>query len=83
MDIECAYGFRDLYTAAHGRQPTKDELRSLYSLPQDKKNEVVNSWAKSAKWETKERKGSDGVTYLAFAPSFKKIPKRGSDDHAC
>lgn len=82
-DIECAYSFRDLYRAAHGREPKDKELELLYSLPQDKKNGVVKGWAKLADWETKERKGSDGIMYLAFAPSFKGSPKRDGASRAC
>jgi hypothetical protein len=71
MAIECAYSFRDLYTAAHKREPGQKELQSLYALPQSEKNAVIKRWAQLAGWEVKERIGVGGIIYTAFAPSFK------------
>jgi hypothetical protein len=71
MAIECSYSFKDLYRAAHGgKEPKAGELRLLYALSQQERNRIVMDWARMAAWQTKERKGSDGISYLAFAPSF-------------
>ncbi len=72
MAIECAYSFKDLFIAAHHVEPNDNELLSLYDLPQQERNEIVRKWAEQAGWETKERMGTDGKMYLAFAPEFGK-----------
>jgi len=71
MAIECSYSFRDLYVAAHKKEPEPGELPALYALLQEERNNIVRGWARQAGWEVKERHANDGVTYLAFAPSFK------------
>jgi len=70
MAIECAFSFADLFRAAQNREPTEQELVALYALPQDLRNEKVQRWAQTAGWETRARVGTDGQTYLAFAPKF-------------
>ena len=77
MAIECAYSFRDLYIAAHKREPKDKELKNLYSLQQNERNRIVKHWSEVAGWQTRERRGSDGVTYLAFAPNFMGDAVRG------
>jgi hypothetical protein len=72
MCIECAYSFADLFKAAVKREPASEELKSLYALPQTVRNEKVKEWAEIAGWETRERTGSDGKIYVAFAPNFEK-----------
>lgn len=75
MAIECAFSFRDLFIAAYGREPDGRELQLLYALSQEERNKTVKRWAKKADWEVTERTGSDGVTYLAFAPNFREPVK--------
>lgn len=72
MKLECAYSFADLYTAAFGKAPTSEELADLYALSQTQRNHVVKGWADKAHWGTEERVGSDGVTYTAFCPLWKR-----------
>ncbi len=70
MPIECAYSFKDLFVAAHSIEPNEAELLALYDLPQEERNEVVSQWAEKAGWQVRQRTGSDGKEYLAFAPKF-------------
>lgn len=67
---ECAFSFDDLYKAAFGKDPDPALKASLTSLPQEKINEAVREWAKMAGWQTRQRKGTDGKDYTAFAPAF-------------
>ncbi len=70
MAIECVFSFNDLYKAAFGKQPGELELKSFTSLNQKQRNGLVEKWARQAGWQTKEKLGSDGKIYLAFAPKF-------------
>ena len=70
MSIECAYSFYDLFAAAFKRRPTIEETAHFENLSQEKKNGLVKEWAREAAWETKDKVGSDGASYTAFAPTF-------------
>ena len=70
MGVECAYGFKDLYRAAYGKAMAREIEERLYSVDQGERNEMVEQWARDAGWDTSSRTGSDGLTYLAFCPSF-------------
>jgi hypothetical protein len=70
MGIECAYSFTDLYQAAFGRLPSREEMVAFGSVNQESRNAQVREWARIAGWETKDKNGSDGRVYTAFAPSF-------------
>jgi len=69
----CAYSFADLFQAAHGRAPSREELQDLYSLPQDLRNETVERWAKQAGWVSEDVRGGDGVIYASFSPAVENI----------
>ncbi len=75
MLIECAYSFADLHRAAFGRLPSAEEQRRFSALSQPQRNELVRDWARKAGWETRDKTGSDGQLYAAFAPSFRLAPK--------
>lgn len=70
MAVECAYSFSDLYEAAFGQVPAENFLLQFYALPQSERNIQVVSWARRAGWQTRLRKGSDGLDYQAFASKF-------------
>ena len=70
MGVECAYGFNDLYKAAHGTGLPKEVSESLFGCTQEERNRRVADWARKAGWQTESRIGSDGVEYLAFCPDF-------------
>ena len=70
MGIECSYSFNDLYYAAYGELMERDVEDRLYAVDQKERNRMVAEWADDAGWETTPRTGSDGLTYLAFCPSF-------------
>ena len=76
----CSYSFESLYlarcTASASPQdaapPTAEELQStlteLYGLDRERINERVLEWAAVAGWCTERQTGSDGASYVAFAP---------------
>lgn len=66
--MECAYSFGDLYKAVFGNLFTDAEKKAFYALGRAKMNKQVLTWAKKAEWHTRERIGSDGEIYIAFAP---------------
>jgi len=70
MAIECAYSFDDLYQAAYGKPIDISDKEKFQARPQEEINTMVRSWVKKAGWMMEERAGSDGKTYLAFAPHF-------------
>ena len=70
MGLECAYGFGDLYAAAHGKSMPARVARELMNGSQEERNRTVAIWAEKAGWETESRNGSDGKIYLAFCPDF-------------
>lgn len=70
MGIECNYSFFDLFRAAFKREPTIEEIAQFENLDQESKNKQVKGWAEKAVWQTKDKIGSDGKTYTAFAPTF-------------
>lgn len=65
------YSFIDLFKAANDRLPTQEEAKSFITLPREKRNADIKQWVKAAGWETRNRTGTDGNTYLSFAPNFK------------
>ncbi len=67
--IECDYSFDMLYKAAFGRNISQKKKKQLQSLSQEKINELVTKWAEKAGWNTEEKQGDDGATYIAFYPS--------------
>lgn len=69
MSQACAYGFSDLFQAAHGRQPEGSELMELRALALEERNQKVREWADKAGWQTKQMLGQDGKEYTAFAPA--------------
>jgi len=73
----CHYSFADLYRAAQlaatprvspTESETKAALARLYAQPRELINAEVEAWAATAGWCTEEQRGSDGGTYIAFAP---------------
>jgi hypothetical protein len=76
MAIECAYSFSDLFEAVYLRKPTIKETANFGNMNQEDKNNIVKKWAQKAGWETKERIGTDGLLYIAFAPTFTKNKER-------
>lgn len=74
MGDECSFGFADLYKAAFGHNPPDSVIMELLSLDQETKNAKVRQWAALAGWGTDERRGTDGLMYTAFSPTWK--PKR-------
>lgn len=68
MGLECNYSFADLFKAAHERTPTSDELSHFHEMSQIERNILVTAWAENAGWYTKDKKGTDGCIYTAFAP---------------
>lgn len=70
MAIECAYSFTDLYRAAFGREPDAIAMAEFGRSSRQQRNTLVTRWAQLAGWETKDKVGSDGQVYTAFAPKF-------------
>jgi hypothetical protein len=68
MSSNCNYSFADLYRAAFGRAAEPHELAALYALSRAEINATVREWAQRAGWRTRELRGTDGETYLAFWP---------------
>ncbi|MBK6912010.1 MAG: hypothetical protein IPH10_13950 [bacterium] len=68
MSSHCAYSFADLYRAAYGGEPTREQLQELYALAQEQRNAVVREWVKRAGWETVDVRGTDGEVYASFGP---------------
>jgi hypothetical protein len=75
VSANCAYSFADLFRAAFGREPLRDELDKLYALPQTERNRVVREWAEKAGWTTEAIRGTDGVMYTSFGPPPLYPPK--------
>jgi len=73
VPTNCVYSFADLYRAAQGRAPSREELQDLYSLPQELRNEVVRQWARQAGWVTEDVRGGDGLVYTSFGPEEETI----------
>lgn len=67
---ECNYSFSNLFFAAFDRYQTSEEMAQFVSLDQDNKNKKVIEWAAKVHWQTQEKMGTDGKTYIAFALSF-------------
>jgi hypothetical protein len=70
MLTECNYSFTDLYIAAFGRTPSEEELLNFGKISQFERNILVKQWAEKAGWEVKDKIGTDGQVYTAFAPEF-------------
>jgi len=70
MGNECDYSFRDLFYAAHGRALSDEEYADLMNISQHQRNARIAVWAHHAGWEFESRRGTDGVVYTAFCPSF-------------
>ena len=68
MSKECAYSFDDLFVAAHARSMNSEKCNGFTRQDQSRRNALVRQWAATAGWHTKDRLGSDGKTYIAFAP---------------
>jgi hypothetical protein len=65
---ECDYSFEMLYRAAFGKSLKAEEKLRLQSLSQTEVNKLVIKWTKKCGWKTESKKGSNGITYLAFHP---------------
>ena len=64
---ECAFSFEDLFRAAWERGWTAKERDAVYAMSQADRNDWVSSTAAlTADFKTAARRGTDGVTYLAF-----------------
>src|ERR1700752_3274420 len=67
MGRECLIGFADLFAMARKRRWTPREEESFQALDQDARNARVAELAGEARWIcTEARRGTDGLTYLAF-----------------
>lgn len=64
--FECKFSFEGLYKAAFGKSLSFKEKKKLQSLPQEKINGLVTTWAQKAGWEIKKKKGTDGKVYISF-----------------
>lgn len=71
MGRECAFGFGDLFRAAHGRAWSDAERADFEALGHDERNAAVRRWAASTSViRTEDRLGSDGRLYVAFWVEF-------------
>ncbi|MBI3421266.1 MAG: hypothetical protein HY006_04320 [Candidatus Sungbacteria bacterium] len=68
MSKECAYSFDDLFLAAYHRTMSHDEKTTLSEMTQLERNALVCIWAAQAHWHVRDRLGTDGNEYVAFAP---------------
>lgn len=71
MGVECRYSFWDLYEAAFGKKVDAEYREEFFSMSQNKRNREVEKWAEISNWQVEKRIGTDGLTYFAFAPSFR------------
>ena len=64
---ECCFSYRDLFSVAEGRIWTPEEEIVFKNLTQVERNKWVSKLVtKAPQFQTKEKVGDDGVTYLAF-----------------